>query len=442
MQPTTIDPFGLWPTSRSVIAGLRAGEPHPKSNYAFHTAYRYLGGVEATFRIRLDGVKASAGRLRIRLQSIRGDEPARLVKEHRFALTPSSPDVLDVEFRFAPVPDVAYAIRGVVDRGRAVAARTVTVELDEADDARAFHRALVGARTDLFAAPSTARAGKWPFRATVERRGLVQREPATLAAPVSQMCTAAQFGEPEYRRWIDAMRWSATRHRKQWEFVYILAALDRHGMLAPGRRGLGFGTGTEPLPALMASLGCLVTATDMPADDQTAGGWAATGQHADGPESVWRPDLVDRATFERNVSFRAVDMNAVPADLVKYDFCWSACAYEHVGSIAAGLRFVERSIETLRPGGVAVHTTELNLTSNGATVDNQNTVLFRKRDFEALALRLAGQGHRVLPLCWDQGTDPVDEHIDMPPYRNDPHLKLALASFVTTSFGMVVIRGR
>jgi hypothetical protein len=141
------------------------------------------------------------------------------------------------------------------------------------------------------------------------------------------------------------------------------------------------------------------------------------------------------------VAFRAVDMNRIPEDLGGFDFCWSACAFEHLGSIARGLAFVERSLGTLRPGGIAVHATELNLSSNRRTIDHQPTVLFRRRDFEALAVRFHAQGYHVMPLCFDLGDAPDDAHVDVPPYRNDVHLRLALAEHVTTSFGFAVRRG-
>jgi len=61
-------------------------------------------------------------------------------------------------------------------------------------------------------------------------------------------------------------------------------------------------------------------------------------------------------------------MNAAPSDLSDFDFCWSASAFEHFGSIDQGLAFIERIIECLKPGGRAVHTTELNVSSNDDTV--------------------------------------------------------------------------
>ncbi|MFI4923844.1 MAG: hypothetical protein ACHQJ7_01755, partial [Vicinamibacteria bacterium] len=43
----------------------------------------------------------------------------------------------------------------------------------------------------------------------------------TLADPVVQLCTEAQFREPDYARWCEAIGEAPRLHRKQWEFVYI-----------------------------------------------------------------------------------------------------------------------------------------------------------------------------------------------------------------------------
>ena len=114
-------------------------------------------------------------------------------------------------------------------------------------------------------------------------------------------------------------------------------------------------------------------------------------------------------------------MTAIPADLAGFDFCWSLCAFEHLGSIEAGLRFVEASLAPLRPGGTAVHTTEFNINANGPTIDNWPTVLFQRRHMEALAARLAAQGHQVAPFDFDAGDKPLDR-------------------FVATCFGLVVTK--
>jgi hypothetical protein len=277
--------------------------------------------------------------------------------------------------------------------------------------------------------------GRSPPRAL---RAHVRRGIATMAEPGSQMCTARQFEEPAYLSWCARLGVPVHWHRKQWEFIYILQVLEQQGALREGSRGLGFGVGVEPLPSIMATLGCTVTATDLPGQDERAQIWSDSGQHGSLLDQLLWPTICPEDVFRARVSFEAVDMTAIPDHLRDYDYTWSSCAYEHLGSIDAGLDFFEASLRCVRPGGIAVHTTELNLTSNSRTVDAGETVLFRRRDFERLALRLIKAGHEVLPINYDMGDRALDVHIDVAPYSENNHLKLALAEFVTTSFGMAV----
>jgi hypothetical protein len=129
-------------------------------------------------------------------------------------------------------------------------------------------------------------------------------------------------------------------------------------------------------------------------------------------------------------------MNKIDPDLVGFDFVYSSCALEHVGSIELGLRFIKNSLNCLRPGGVAVHTTEFNVFSNDATIDNQPTVLFRRQDMDTLAADLISQGHEIV-LNYNPGSGPFDRHIDVPPW-SEIHLKLQLEQYVTTSLGLIV----
>ena len=243
-------------------------------------------------------------------------------------------------------------------------------------------------------------------------------------------------------------------HRKIWEIAYVQQAIRNHGSLRPGARGLGFGCGKEPIPSYLASQGVAVTITDQPPETMSHQGWAQTGQHTDSLDASFHPHLVDRATFDQMVSLRHVDMNAIPDDLTGYDFCWSVCAIEHLGSIEKGLAFVENSLRTVRPGGLSVHTTEFNFANDRETIDNWPTVLFQRRHFEELAKHLEAQGHRVAPLEFDVGHLPLDKFIDIPPYQHDwsdaakqawdhdvtPHIKLAIDGFASTCFGLFVQR--
>lgn len=263
----------------------------------------------------------------------------------------------------------------------------------------------------------------------------------------SQLCRLDSLTSPALRRWGDRLRpmWDPDGtdpkemivHRKMWEWLFICAALDERDMLRPGRRGIGFGVGKEPLVSLFAARGCQVLATDLPPQDAEAAGWTGSGaEYAGGLAGLNEAGLCEPATFAERVMFREVDMNALPPDLGQFDFSWSSCAFEHLGSIDAGMNFVVAQMEVVRPGGVAVHTTEYNLSSDADTVETGGTVLFRRSDLEQLAGRLRGRGYRI-SLDLSEGDTPADHHVDVPPF-SDIHLRTVLDRFVTTSVALVV----
>ena len=258
----------------------------------------------------------------------------------------------------------------------------------------------------------------------------------------SDLCRQADFALDAYRYWSSALGLVPTLHRKHWEFFYICQALYERGLLTEGRTGLGFGVGREPLPALFASLGCNIVATDQAADDALRGGWKETHQHANEVAVLERPDICAPSIFRERVSFAVADMNNIPTDLAdRFDFCWSVCSLEHLGSLEHGLRFVENSIDTLKIGGIAVHTTEFNLLSNAATVESPGLSIYRKCDIEEVTKRLEQAGHYVEPLNLSPGTTLVDDYIDLPPYHNEPHLRLRIGEYDCTSVGLIITRG-
>ena len=230
----------------------------------------------------------------------------------------------------------------------------------------------------------------------------------------------------------------------------MLQALFEEGRLRPGTRGLGFGCGEEPIASYLASKGLPITVTNHDPARARGLGWMETAQHTSAVEQAFKPELVGRDRFDELVRLEYVDMNDVPSKLHgEYDFCWSICALEHLGSIEKGMRFVENAMATLKPGGLAVYTTEFNYLSDDATLDEPPTVLFLRRHFVLLRERLVRAGHQVAALDFDTGDGPLNRFIDLPPYEWDAlgkrafgaevgRLKLAVGRFPSTCFGIVV----
>lgn len=241
-----------------------------------------------------------------------------------------------------------------------------------------------------------------------------------------------------FQSWAVRMHYPpACAHRKIWEYCYIAQALAERGMLAPGRRGLGFAVGQEPLTALFAGEGAELVATDLDTEKAKMGIWVDAAQHADSLFKLNRLGICDPEQFKQHVAFRPVDMRELPDDLGTFDFIWSSCAFEHLGSMELGETFVYESMKYVNPGGWAVHTTEYNVSSNTATIDTENLVLFRQCDIERIATRLQSGGHHI-DLDLADGNQPWDLIVDMPPFKQEIHLKLQIGPYVATSIGLII----
>lgn len=273
----------------------------------------------------------------------------------------------------------------------------------------------------------------------------------------SKCATQKDVESPWFRYWMNEIKSAPVPHRKLWEFAYILQNMHGLGLLKEGNRALGFGCGEEPLPSYFADKGMQVTVTDLAPEAVAGQGWAETGQHTTSVESSYHSGLVDKADFDRLVELQYVDMNAIPDTLDGlYDVCWSVCALEHLGSIEQGLSFIENSLKCLKPGGVAIHTTEFNYTETDKTIDNWPTVLFLQRHFEELRDRLEAKGHTMQALDFNVGLKPLDTFVDLPPYNQQnflvlenptpgddyvvSHLKLSVDGFPSTCFALTVTK--
>lgn len=232
-------------------------------------------------------------------------------------------------------------------------------------------------------------------------------------------------------------------YRKLWEWCAILEVLNSRDMLQSGRRGLGFAVGTEPIPSALAAQGVEVVATDLMASDGNADRWSASGQHATTLNGLFHPHLVNERAFRDLVQFTPTDMRDLSAlPDAAFDFVWSSCALEHVGKLQDGWKFALDAMRLLKPGGVAVHTTEYNVSSNDRTTTKQDC-LYRKRDVEDLDRLLRPMRCGLEVVDWDCGTHADDLDYDVVPYfqGTSPHIKLMLDGFISTSMILVIRKG-
>lgn len=161
----------------------------------------------------------------------------------------------------------------------------------------------------------------------------------------SMICNQEFLDSPVAQYWSQKMRdGDPIYHRKRWERIYICQSLWERGCLKERKKGLVFAVGEERLPDLFASMGCKILATDLNPNEPTAKGWVESNQNAGGDlEKLRKKQICDDKTFYSHVSYRDVNMNDIPNDIMGYDFCWSTCALEHLGSIKLGLEFIKNN---------------------------------------------------------------------------------------------------
>lgn len=261
---------------------------------------------------------------------------------------------------------------------------------------------------------------------------------------VSRCCAQEDFENAEFKPLFNHLKWDSDLlpyDRKKWEFAFIIRTLEEHGMLQEGKRGIGFAVGLEPLPSYFADKKVQILATDLSIEDAGAKKWAEDNQNSKGNlTALFNEDFCSREDFDQYVSFRAVDMNQIPKNIGRYDFCWSSCAIEHVGGIELSKQFLKNMINVLRPGGIAVHTTEFNLSSNEDTIEEGNSIIFRKKDIEEMKEWFIEHGC-YMETSYKRSAKKGDLFVDIPPFRNQSyHLNLQLREYAVTSFAIIVRR--
>jgi hypothetical protein len=225
----------------------------------------------------------------------------------------------------------------------------------------------------------------------------------------TRFTTARDFDTDWLRRWQHVFGLDRRRHRKWWEIATVCETLDSHQVLAPGKTGVGFGVGSDPLVKYFAERGADILATDLldPA-------WIGTHHNFDGLQDLPR------------VQTARVDMNWLAGHVptAAADFCWSVCAMDHVGTIWWLKRFVLNQMNCLRPGGIAVHTAEYTI-SHGLPRAG-GTVWLEAADLLDLASLAGGLGYEMAPIDWFIG-DRLEDHLIDDTGTADVHIKAGVA---------------
>jgi hypothetical protein len=251
---------------------------------------------------------------------------------------------------------------------------------------------------------------------------------------IARIVSAQEMETEEARDILAALGEELRFHRKQWEYVSIVRALRRANMLRPGKRGLVFAAGSEPLISYFASFGPEILATDLPYERALQKGWVYSNEHADSLNSLYRKESISRDDFNKRVSFQTADMNRLNESWFgSFDFLWTTCSMEHIGSIALGMKFARESMKLLKPSGFAIHTTEFLLSSLTDTVTEGPTCFWRLHDVEELLTTLKVDGHKPSnAVCLKTGNNNAVDY-DLFPYSSYNHTRLLVEERVITS---------
>ena len=264
------------------------------------------------------------------------------------------------------------------------------------------------------------------------------------------MCSQEMLEREDFQTWVERLGHPRlSMQRKLWEWAFVCQALYEREKLKPGMRGLCFAVGTEPLPALFVNYGCEILATDLDTDNATKLGWVDGVSHASKIEDLNKSNICFDDLLKKQVSFEFVDMNHIPTHLTNFDFIWSVCSMEHLGSMILGKQFVYKAMNCLKPGGIAVHTMEYNVSSNQDTLEDGYCAIFRKRDIQEMTNVLHFSGHNM-EVDFTEGKKKYDLMVDSYPYgslgRNSNgesgvHLRLNFDKYVMSSYGIIIQKG-
>jgi SAM-dependent methyltransferase len=254
--------------------------------------------------------------------------------------------------------------------------------------------ATVGQGTPMLSLPPWRKiaAGLWnrlplPF----ERMAARIDDPGQTDAPVdgpplNKICDRRDWAHPAWQKALSDLGYSddpARLHRKEWEFAQGVYGLRTLRCLSPDAAALGLGAGAEPIIYFLAGRLRRVVATDLYAGD-------FSGQEAD-PRILRDPEAFAPFSYHRDrLEVRRMDATTIDYGPESFDLVFSFSSFEHFGSRRAQRRCLGEIHRVLRPGGVAVLTTEVILNTWGRHGDYFHLTELLDDMIPAAGFQLAG----------------------------------------------------
>ena len=379
-----IDAFSAAPLWSSRIPGLGGPKAAGDPSYVFRSAPTPFGLGRIVFTVRFHDLQATSGALVLQVATVSAypGAPQAPLTTIVTAMADLAGEGGVKRIEFIGRRNMLYALAGNIYDETDATASAISITLDQGG---AFDAPPEAHGAFLRETNAIARGDTGMHASAL----LLAQEPPSLLGPVSQAATWEQCDQAPFAEWMAALRRPAEPTPENWELAYILQSLRRYGGLRPGTSGLGFGERGKPLPALLAAMGCSVL--------------VAAGQDAELPgsdpglalEQLSQPELCPPDRFYRHVHFTTMDMSDIPHGLGDFDFLWSLGVADRLPTVDAFLKFVERSMDCLKSGGVAVHVLRLG-NIHGRFGDGRLALV--RAEVERIALSLVSRGHQLAQL--------------------------------------------
>lgn len=186
---------------------------------------------------------------------------------------------------------------------------------------------------------------------------------------ISKVCDAADWFDPEVQNIIiNELREPSRFHRKQWEFAMIFLALQKLHLLNDSATGLSLGGGNERVLYSIANHIKKLFVTDL-YDDKTIWDCARTN-NPDDFISKSKPFDVNSS----KIKALRMDMRNLDFEENTFDFCYSSCAIEHIGSYQDFVQHFNEVYRCLKDGGYYIFTTEFHF--GNETIETPNNYIF------------------------------------------------------------------
>ncbi|RMF58202.1 MAG: class I SAM-dependent methyltransferase [Calditrichaeota bacterium] len=186
---------------------------------------------------------------------------------------------------------------------------------------------------------------------------------------LSKICDVADWFDPELIRVIEQeLQEPARFHRKQWEFAMIFHTLEKLGYLHGSSTGLSMGGGNERVLYSIAKHIKKLVVTDL-YEENTTWDTARTNDPTDFILSS-KPFPLDNKKLE----VQRMDMRHLEFGDQEFDFCYSSCAFEHIGEYQDFLQHLHEVYRVLVEGGVYVFTTEFHFGEE--TIQDDHNYIF------------------------------------------------------------------